>query len=459
MEDQPHLLETIGRLPHFCQESTVFVANLLAIFFENEEKMQMLLDAVGGAESYGGRMLPVVNLIYQGKENNLLILEKEPAQCMFDYFRNEAGLSLPDTCVVSHSEYLHIGSALRQGQDLDADLIERITSNGNRRMDGYVTDQTLYAMAKLCQMRPYSTINGSRAGNNKLLLHRFIERSDFPTLPTEIAANPGAIKAGLERLQQGGYESAVIKAPIGASGVGMIMVDRIADQGRLDGVIPDHFFSEGPCLVQGWVMEGKMGVRKLYSPSVQLFLSDSQVALYDLTEQYLSHCSVHEGNESPPLALLEQAEYRAEILRQAAVAGHWLHDQGYRGMGSVDFILCEKGRGAFSVYICEINARVTGATYPSVLAHHFISNASWFLKNIHFASPQPGEAILNKLRTSSLLFRPQEMKHGIVPVNLTTNGQHLADKGQFLFLTEADMPREVLFQMVTDVEKILCSPH
>ena len=75
---------------------------------------------------------------------------------------------------------------------------------------------------------------------------------------------------------------------------------------------------------QGWLQPGELGVREIFSPSVQLFLDDESVSLYDLTEQILSDASIHQGNEAPPPYLPMKKGLRSELLRQAGEAGSWL---------------------------------------------------------------------------------------------------------------------------------------
>ena len=50
------VVESRARLPGFWNRNTVFVANLLGLFFENEEQTRMLASEVGEMDSYGGRV-------------------------------------------------------------------------------------------------------------------------------------------------------------------------------------------------------------------------------------------------------------------------------------------------------------------------------------------------------------------------------------------------------------------
>ena len=73
-----------------------------------------------------------------------------------------------------------------------------------------------------------------------------------------------------------------------------------------------------------------VGVKYIGSPSVQMFLKDDGISLYDMTEQFLRQDSVHEGNISPRRYLMGDKNSVKEILRQAQIVSRWLHDPGCR---------------------------------------------------------------------------------------------------------------------------------
>ena len=200
---------------------------------------------------------------------------------------------------------------------------------------------------------------------------------------------------------------------------------------RLDSM-PNYLFFEGPCMVQGWLDEERPGVRRIGSPSIQMFLDDHTVSLFDWTEQILSEASVHEGNMSPPPYIREHPELKDELFRQGAIAGEWLHAQGYRGTASTDFVVIEQD-GRNQVIICEINARVTGATYPAVLARHFTPDGCWKMRNIQFRKSLDGDQLLSLIDHAQVLYRPGK-DEGIIPFNFNTDDQGKVIKGQFLCL-------------------------
>lgn len=435
------IIETPGRLPPFWDRSAVFVANLLGLFFGNESETQSLADEVGEVDSYGGRLIPIIDLLFQGKEN-LLVLERAPEADLCGYFQETLGLSLPDIEILPHRDYQEIGRNLHAGETIPHSLAALLTDHAAGWVDGYVTDATLAALADQLGKKTITTQKGSRLGNNKRLLHEFLEAAGLPVVMTEIAISHGDLEPCLARLEKAGFSSGVIKAPIGASGIGMLKVDSLTERARYAAEVPEHYFFEGPCLVQGWLKPGEFGVREIYSPSVQLFLDDESVSLYDMTEQILSGDSIHQGNEAPPPYLPMKKGLRTELLRQAGVAGHWLHQQGYRGTASADFLVVDY-EDRLEVYVCELNARVTGATYPSMLARHFIPDGAWLLRNIRFAEPMPGGKLLEMIEKTGNLYRPGASA-GILPVNFNFGKDELVHKGQFLCLANSSAGSHVL---------------
>lgn len=436
---------SLGVRPRFWNRSVTFVANLLGLFFGNEEETRLLVDTVGEVDSYGGRLLPILDLVYAGDERNLLVLEREPDKDLAAYFREVAGLSLPETMVLPHEEYLALGAPARDSGCEGHPAVRRIREHAASGIDGYVTDPVLVALAQQAGHATFSTAEGSRRGNNKTALHLFLEDSGLPVPPTRLADDPSEIGPALEDLASRGFSSGVVKAPVGASGIGLIKVPSLAATRDME--VPRHFFTEGPVMVQAWLRPGENRVSSVRSPSVQLFLEEERIALWDLTEQILGDDSVHEGNESPPVYLADHPGLREELLHQAGEAARWLHRQGYRGTGSVDFLVTFLEEGGFVVYVCEINARVTGATYPAVLARHFLPEGAWLLRNLRFSEPVRGQDILGLLETSRDLFVPGESEFGVMPVNFNTGPDGLVHKGQFLCLSASPRGNKMLLRM------------
>lgn len=417
-----------GELPEMWNRSVIFFANILSLFYGNDCEINVLREKVGTLETYGSRLIPIINLMFQ-KHSNILLLERPPERSLLHYFTSTLNLSLPEIKVLTRQDYLSIGNPQAENNQKLEELLIELRKTEAQWIDGYVTESQLIKIGEKTNKKPMSSLNGSHRGNNKVLLHQHLEKSGLPTFDTSVAENTKDIKKYFKTLNGKGYQSAVVKASIGASGIGMIKIDFAKD--RYD--IPEYLFYEGPCLVQGWLDQSVAGVRYIGSPSVQLFIKDDCLTLHDITEQILSIESIHEGNISPP-SFLEYKAVKNELLNQAEVAGTWLYNQGYRGTGSADFHVVER-EGKFEVRVCEVNARVTGGTYPSLLAHQFMPNGVWLMRNIRFSPPPFAAQLLNLFQQDGSLFEP-EKNSGILPINLNPDHQGKIVKGQFLFLGE-----------------------
>ena len=100
----------------------------------------------------------------------------------------------------------------------------------------------------------------------------------------------------------------------------------------------------------------------------------------------------------------------------------------------MDFIVVEQD-ACIPTIACEVNARVTGATYPALLARHFNPGHSWIMRNIRFRQPVASHRLLSLMKTTELLYRAGTTS-GILPFNFNTDKHHRVIKGQFLFLGE-----------------------
>lgn len=433
IDGTPNFVQLEGQLPDFWSRRVLFFANLLALFFGNESQTQSLSAEVGEIDSYGARLIPVLNLLFRSQDN-LLVLERNPDEDLCNYLSKELGLSLPRLHVQRHSEYIRLGKLLAAHQTEEVDLLlTEIGQHPAEWLDGYVTDETLAGIAQHLGRRTLSTTEASRHGNNKLLLHQFLERCGLPVFDTILAHTAAEVPDCTRQLAKLGYQKAVLRAQIGASGIGMLILPDINAPDSFP-AIPDHLFFEGPCMVQGWLAPGVNGVTRVRSPSTQLFVNDETVFAFDMTEQILSHDSVHQGNESPPGYFDDFPGLHDECRRLAEAAGAWLFSTGYRGTASIDWLIAERhGKPLPDVYVCEINARVTGATYPSLLARHFYPDGAWLLRNLRLRTPLTTSQLLQMFDAPRHLYRP-DRSNGIIPLNLNFGSDGLVHKGQFLCL-------------------------
>jgi len=426
--DDVEVLKIPGEMPQVWDRNVIFFANILSLFFGNEKQTNLLIKEVGALGSYGGRLIPLINLIFKG-DKNVLVLEREPDQNLIDYFENTLKLKLPEIDILNHKDYC----ALARSEEAGSDFIDYLKGHTAKTIDGYVTDPILDYLANATDKNTLSTIRGSKKGNNKLLLHEFLVDNNLPIFSTFIAENEEQIFSGLKSLKAENYNTAVVKAPIGASGIGMMKVD-IRKDAPSESSFPEHLFYEGSCMVQGWLDSSCEGVEYIGSPSVQMFLRDDVISLHDITDQILSAESVHQGNVSPPPYIEDMEGLKEELLNQAERVSVWVYAMGYRGTASCDFHVIKRG-GSFEVRACEVNARVTGATYPTILAGHFMPSAAWLMRNVRFDPPKTSEDIIHLLESEKLLYHPGN-DYGILPINFNPDEQNNIVKGQFLFLAK-----------------------
>ena len=416
-----------GRLPVFWDRSVIFFANLMALFYGNEGATQELTDCVGGVETYGGRLCPLIDVLFTGGDN-LLVLESAPDEALLDYFARDLDLDLPEVAVLPHSHYVDFAQTLAKhvgATDNRDPIASRIAQHPAEWIDGFVTDEVLTQAAGILKKRTIISPDASHCGNNKLRLHRFLENAGFPTFDTVIITSAKELPRAAEELRRQGYRKIVAKAQVGASGIGMHKFD--AAEVTTDDLTETMFY-EGEVLVQGWLDGTRDGIEPVGSPSMQLFLDENTVNIYDVTEQILSEESVHEGNCSPPPFWCPEIE--KQMLEQTAGVGRWLHDNGYRGTASVDFLVAKRTE-QIQVFVCEVNARVTGATYPSVLARRFCPEGYWLMRNLRIEHPISSAELLNSLREGAHLLT-SETKRGVLPVNFNLMDDGLVTKGQFL---------------------------
>jgi hypothetical protein len=435
----PRFIDTHGQLPLLWPRRVIFFANLLALFFGNEEQTRVLSKEVGELDSYSGRLIPILNLLFAGTDN-VLVVERLPDPALSQYMIDQLGLSLPRICLLPHHEYTRLGDLLAEHPETPLnELLPQghplITAakgvESETWLDGYVTDDVLPRIAERLGCRTLSTTRASHMGNNKVLLYQYLQQQGLPTIATELASRPSDIAGCAARLREQGYDSAVVRSAIGASGVGMLKLPNVDDENSLNS-IPEYFFHEGPALVQGWLQPGRLNVTRVRSPSTQLFLDDEHVYAFDMTEQILSEHNIHEGNESPPPYLAAQPELRVETMRQAKFVGTWLHQTGYRGTASIDWLVVERtGTDTAEVYVCEVNARVTGATYPSLLAKHFHPSGAWLLRNLRLSHPVAASTLIQIFDSRNHLYHLGR-RAGILPLNFNFGKDGLVHKGQFI---------------------------
>ncbi|MBF0274207.1 MAG: hypothetical protein HQK84_03135, partial [Nitrospinae bacterium] len=89
--------------------------------------------------------------------------------------------------------------------------------------------------------------------------------------------------------------------------------------------------------------------------------------------------------------------------------------------------------GRFEALACEINARITGATYPSVLAKRFKPHGGWLMRNLRVNKLSKGKELLWEMEKKGLLYK-KNSSQGVLPINFNLNSSGKVIKGQFLFI-------------------------
>ncbi|MEW6429414.1 MAG: hypothetical protein AB1568_15425 [Thermodesulfobacteriota bacterium] len=414
----------IGILPSCRRESVIFLANLECVFFGDTDRTRDIVANITGFRGYGSRLLPVLSLLYRG-DANLLLVGEEPDQSLCSYFSQTLHLALPEVALLEIPAGCAVGSLAFPGG------IGQLASHPATLLDGYVTDPNLEGLAARLGRRAVNTYPVCRHANDKVRLFRFLGAAGLPVFDGREATDGEGVRSALAELDALGYRRAVVRAALGASGFGMQVLECRGGQ-----LVSPLLLDGETLLVQGWMEEGGRGVLRVESPSVQFYSGPGgEAVLYDLTEQLLSAASVHEGNLAPPLGLAADGAVRRTILDQAATVVAWVHSLGYRGPGSIDFLVVEQG-GGVRVHVCEVNARVTGATYPSLLALNCNPGGAWLMRNFVFAPCLTAAAFLDLLDGKGLLFRPGR-GHGILPINVIGGEKGMLRKCQLLFLAPA----------------------
>lgn len=416
-----------GIMPELWSFPTIYVANVDCIFYGDPEKTRHLQNNVTGFSGYGARLVPILGLLY-GDGPNMLVLHAKPDQSLVEYFGNALGLTMPQMVLVGD----YGCETLNMNFEESPALMDLLAGHPARVMDGFVTDPQMEALAARLGKSLVNSHEASRKANDKILLHRFLDRAGLPML------DGGEVEPGLPlarclgELKSRGYGRAVVRSALGASGFGMFVAD-LSDDEEAD--FPGFMSGTEPVLAQGWLEEGKLGVQGLISPSVQFFCrDDSSVKIFDVTEQLLSRSSVHEGNisPSPAFTMVEGNEIYDELIRQSVPVAKWVSSTGYRGTGSIDFLVYRLA-GALQVRVSEVNARVTGATYPSLLARHFLPGKAWLMRNFGFGSCLSVRELITVMDDRGLLFQSGSPS-GVLPINFIAGADGRAMKAQLLFL-------------------------
>ena len=157
--------------------------------------------------------------------------------------QDAAIVALIDTGVdPEHPDFINLGGASAEAAAGGQLLLSsaRTFLSAEPVPDPYdVTDEHVVRIARSLGKSTLSSVQGSRRGNNKLLLHQFLLSRGLPTLDTEIAADAADVPRCMNAMRRRGYRAAVIKAQVGASGIGMMRALNIR--------LPTYSSSAGSC--------------------------------------------------------------------------------------------------------------------------------------------------------------------------------------------------------------------
>lgn len=166
-----------GKLPPFWDRNVIFFCNIHSIFYENKEEASELLKQITGLPSYGGRVISILNLLFRGGPNKILV-ETAPEPSLLDYLSGDLRLSLPAFDVLDYRGYRELVGKLQAGDGAAIDpTVEALRSQPASWVDGFVTDAVLVEVAAKLNKRTIGTLAGSKNGNNKYLIYkRYLEK-------------------------------------------------------------------------------------------------------------------------------------------------------------------------------------------------------------------------------------------------------------------------------------------
>src|SRR5436190_19885060 len=209
----PEIKIVAAELPPFWDRNVLFFCNLRSIFYENDAEAAELVRRITGSQSYGGRVVSILNLLFYRGPNKIL-LEAAPEPNLLDYLSDYLQLSLPTFEVLDHRCYQNLGAKLRDRRIPGDPVTEALKKHPAEWVDGYVTDAVLVRVSESLGKRTISTLEGSKNGNNKYLLHLHQVERALPVFDTFMARSPAEVPTCLARLRELGYKKAVVKAQI-----------------------------------------------------------------------------------------------------------------------------------------------------------------------------------------------------------------------------------------------------
>jgi len=292
-----------------------------------------------------------------------------------------------------------------------------------------------------------------------------------PVLPgRENLCHRDELKAAVAELQveDPAIERVILKLDEGFSGEGNAVLD-LTDDGREVILGGDSLDWPGflEKMQQGGVIEAFIDAPTLRCPSVQIYVCpDGNVQVLASQEQILGGAS---GQAFIGCRFPADDDLRAELHVHAQAIAEHLSAEGVQGIFGLDFLV-HGAPGATSVYLCEINLRMGGATAPCFLAR-LLTGGSYDAttglmhaggKEIHYLSREhvnaPQGAAFGDLRRrlveAGLLFSSETVT-GVWPHVCTTLGR--GELGYIVFGGSREEIKDIDKQMAAFLASVLVS--
>ena len=215
-------------------------------------------------------------------------------------------------------------------------------------------------------------------------------------------------------------KSCVIKANVGESGWGMLIIDKakFKDNKKLIPYIKQEFANDNIWQDELFVVEEYLIVDMKIgggSLSTEVFVSDEDLEITYSCEQILSKTGEFLGIGVGKSGFSKQIQIKLEDI--AMKVGQKYRDLGYRGFFDLDFVITEDR----TIYAVETNTRRTGGTHVYDLGRRIfkgsVSNWGYLISedSFRYSSKQnilSDEKIINTVE--DLLFPIKEKNNGIV---------------------------------------------
>lgn len=344
-----------------------------------------------------GRIEEIMLLVCRPQD--IVLLRQEPDPDYLAMLRG-CGFATPAIlCPQVHDPSQPLAELVLGDEQVLARLREQTAICGDTWFVPYAVTSLEERLAETCSITlvgPPAEI--SRMVNDKLHSRALAQKLGFPVTEGKICWSEDQIRRTYEELALAGFDRIIVKAPYGASGQGLHLVN---SQAKLERLLILLFQRGGQQPEGGWLVEGWHD--KLADVNVQLFVAeDGRVDLFSMKEQLLAG-TVYKGSRMPierdgisPVAL-------ATLRDQAERAGQALYALGYRGVAGIDAIITQR-----DVYpMIEINGRFTLSTYLSFLGH-ILGKCNFLSFYYRVVSDRPwfyGE-LCEGLRREALLYEP-----------------------------------------------------